>query len=95
MLFTMLFTGLYNSVFNQTNMSKTGDVFKYLRNIEHKTGMAVETIRATPVADLRTHFESQQKIKTPSLFPLIGRGNITRCTMSHDDVESMLDEVLA
>lgn len=65
--------------------------------IEEVTGESVSSLRNMPIDERRriTEKKFNRRMLFPSLFPIIGRGNVLgNCTISREKIESQLDEVL-
>lgn len=68
-----------------------------VRAIERATGESIESLRAMPIDERRRKIEKKQgsRLVITRNFPFIGRGNVMRDeTMSHEEIEKQLDEVL-
>lgn len=67
------------------------------RAIEKTTRESIESLRDMPLDERRRKIEKKQgrRLVITRNFPFIGRGNVMRDrTISHEEIEKQLDEVL-
>jgi hypothetical protein len=66
------------------------------KDVVRSTGLTIDEIRNTSIDERRDMLEKVgQKTRFFSAFPLIGRGNINRITLSTEEINKELDEALS
>ncbi len=72
-------------------------VTAFERAVEMASGESVASLRDMPIDERRKIVEEKckRRMSFPSFFPFIGRGSVLRdCTISREEIEAQLDELL-